>query len=139
MSYFLIEEERTDFHPYALLLFPCILSFHVRLTAYSSVPPVSFFLEVFEYTFNLFIHPLLTSSLFVNHYLIELRLKFHPYSILLILIHLCGQPFHSSQIIHRYEISFDEGTRMSLILLQIHIDGQGSISPCSWTFCMLLL
>ena len=78
---------------------------------------VSVFLEAFEYTFNLFIHPLLTSSLFVNHYLIEIRLKFHPYSIFLILIHLCSQPFHSSQIIHRYGISLDEGTHMSLILL----------------------
>lgn len=63
---------------------------------------VPVFLEAFEYTFNLLIHPLLTSSFFVNHYLIELRQKFHPYSIFFILIHLRGQPFHASQIIHRY-------------------------------------
>lgn len=81
-------------------------------TAYLSV-----FLEAFEYTFNLFIHPLLMSSFLVNHHLTELRLKFHPHSIFLILIHLCSQPFHSSQIIHRYRISLDEGTHMSLILL----------------------
>lgn len=63
------------------------------------------FPRTFEYVFNLFIHPFLMSTLFVDHYLIEFRLVLYPHSILLVLIHLSTQPLQSDKVVHVAERS----------------------------------